>query len=173
MVVLEAITHASRPLRLNELASLIQCICPSVKALSGFKTLIATCCGGLIEVIEDETSQVIHHSFTEFLRGDTRGIPSGQGFPVIHSDNAHKRLAINCLRYLQSGSLRLEAETGGPAAALSVTLGGPEHEKDTTRGTKREHDPFDYREARLLHPFLNYAVENWSWHASHYDIEDE
>lgn len=181
ILVLEAVTHASRPLRLNELANLIECICPDLKAPSGFKALIVASCGPLIEVLEDETLQVIHHSFTEFLRGDTRSTENGSGFPIFHSDTAHKRLAINCLQYLQSGSLLLEAESNSSDTTASITFEKPKHvvdideeyQKYTLRGVKREQDPFDYRQARLLHPFLQYAVENWAWHASHYDTEDE
>jgi ankyrin repeat protein len=153
VLVLEAVTHASRPLRLSELASLTQCIRPDVTAPRGFKALVATCCGPLVEILEDETLQVIHHSFTEFLRGDSRNIPAGvpasEHFPVVDSNLAHKRLAINCLRYLRSGSLLLESKDSD---------GRPF---------------FNYREARLLHPFLSYAVENWPYHASRYDMEDE
>ncbi|KAH7129728.1 ankyrin repeat-containing domain protein [Dactylonectria estremocensis] len=145
VLVLEAVTHASRPLRLNELASLLKCVRADAAESTGFKALIGTSCGPLVEILEDETLQVIHHSFTEFLRGDTRK-PSADGasldFPIIDSSEAHKRLTINCLRYLQSGSLLLE-------------------------------DPFSYREARLLHPFLSYAVENWPYHASRCDVHDD
>ncbi|EEU36407.1 uncharacterized protein NECHADRAFT_52540, partial [Fusarium vanettenii 77-13-4] len=148
--VLEAVTHSSRPLRLSELASLVKFIRPDLDAPAGFKDLVATCCGPLIEVLEDETLQVIHHSFTEFLRGDTRAVSKDEAssnFPVINSLEAHKMMAINCLQYLQSGTLLLPGESA--------------------------EDSFDYREARLHHPFLGYAVENWAYHASHYDVKDQ
>lgn len=186
VLVLEAVTHASRPLRLYELASLIKCIRPEAAAPDGFKTLIATCCGPLVEVLEDETLQVIHHSFTEFLRGDSRNSiaddDSSHQFPLILSDKAHKRMAIGCLKYLQSGSLLLENEVldGGPEQP-SITYSVPQHQVDVDKqhykrsilGLKEEKDPFNYREARLLHPFLGYAVENWHFHASHYDVRDD
>ena len=186
VLVLEAVTHASRPLRLYELASLIKCVCPEAKAPKGFKTLVATCCGPLVEILEDETLQVIHHSFTEFLRGDSRNVTADDAsmsqFPVIVSDKAHKRMAISCLQYLQSGSLLLENEiAGGAAHKASVIFNAPSHQVDLDErhyrrsilGMKEERDAFNYREARLLHPFLSYAVENWSFHASRYDVRDE
>ncbi|KAB5515517.1 hypothetical protein GE09DRAFT_979602, partial [Coniochaeta sp. 2T2.1] len=148
VMVLQALTHASRPLRLYELASLAQCVCPDTPAPKGFKTLIATCCGLLVEILEDETLQVIHHSFTEFLRGDSRQISDASPlqFPIIDSADAHKHMTINCLRYLQSGSLLLKGE--------------------------KEKARFDYREARLHHPFLGYAVENWLYHAGRFDSDN-
>lgn len=170
--VLQAITHACRPMRLNELASLTKLVYPDLDAPSGFKSLLATSCGPLVEILEDETLQPIHHSFTEFLRGDTRSSPSGDAsldFPIIDSKEAHKRLALSCLRYLQSGSLLLEHErSSNTAATASVTWNKPGHERDFDEehykhsylGQEREKDPFNYREARLLHPFLAYAVEN-------------
>lgn len=153
ILILEMVTHASRPLRLSELASLIKVLSPDTAAPAGFKALISTCCGPLIEVLEEETLQVIHHSFTEFLRGETRNsLPedaeSSHNFPVINTRHAHKQMAINCLRYLQSGSLLLEHE-------------------------HQEKKYFDYQEARLQHPFLGYAMDNWAYHASFYDVQDE
>ncbi|CAM1510896.1 Fc.00g084090.m01.CDS01 [Cosmosporella sp. VM-42] len=186
VLVLEAVTHASRPLRLSELASLTKCVHPNATEPRGFKALTATCCGPLVEILEDETLQVIHHSFTEFLRGDSRSTPtsgsSSLGFSVIDSDKAHKRMAINCLRYLQSGPLLLEGEHSESATAeASITYHAPpqkidpdeEYHRHTHLGLKEEKDSFIYREARLLHPFLSYAVENWSYHTSHYDSDDE
>ncbi|TPX18342.1 uncharacterized protein E0L32_011753 [Thyridium curvatum] len=179
VTILEAVTHSSRPLRLHELSSLLKCICPGLAAPKAFKSLVANSCGSLVEILEDETLQIIHHSFTEFLRGETRSQPgdtSAHGFPVINSSNAHKRLAISCLQYLQSGSLLLEDElefghrhaTRGTA---DVDCSGGSAENERT-GRLHEH-PFDYKAARLSHPFLRYAVENWCYHASHHDEDDE
>ncbi|KAH7253885.1 uncharacterized protein BKA55DRAFT_593522 [Fusarium redolens] len=148
VLILEAVTHASRPLRLNELGSLLKCVRPDITQPSAFKSLIATSCGPLIEILEDETLQVIHHSFTEFLRGDTRSVSTvgASDFPILDSLQAHKHIATNCLFYLQSGSLLLESEQSDTSA---------------------------YRSARLRHPFLSYAVENWPYHASNYDADDD
>ncbi|KAK7413654.1 hypothetical protein QQX98_007436 [Neonectria punicea] len=174
VLVLEAATHSSKPLRLNELAGLIKFIRPDLSAPSGFKDLVAACCGPLIEVLEDETLQVIHHSFTEFLRGDTRTVSkddASSDFPAIDSLEAHKRMAINCLRYLHSRTLLLPGESATiPAEDL---LPSPSSEQiGWPMIMKKEDDIFSYQEARLRHPFLGYAVENWSYHASHYDVKD-
>ncbi|KAI1654378.1 ankyrin repeat-containing domain protein [Daldinia decipiens] len=159
--VLEAVTHSSRPLRLNELASLMKSV------------LVATCCAPLIEVFEDETLQVIHHSFTEFLRGEMRNLQNVDAtiaFPIIESGKAHKHMSMNCE---QSDNMTTES---------SVTYQKPrhlidpdeEHHKRSHLGLKEEKDLFNYRKARLRHPFLSYAVENWSYHAGLYgDVEDE
>ncbi|KAI8712906.1 NACHT domain-containing protein [Fusarium sp. LHS14.1] len=185
--VLEAVTHSSRPLRLGELASLVKFVRPDLDAPAGFKNLVATCCGPLIEVLEDETLQVIHHSFTEFLRGDTRTVSkdgASSDFPVIKSLEAHRKMAINCLQYLQSGTLLRPGES---AVIQNQDLLSDEFEQHmyqmevyelfSTQYTRKrklgEEDSFDYREARLHYPFLGYAVENWAYHASHYDVKDE
>ncbi|KAJ4324659.1 hypothetical protein N0V84_003783 [Fusarium piperis] len=186
VLVLEAVTHSSRPLRLSELASLIKFTHPDLNPPAGFRDLVATCCGPLIEVLEDETLQVIHHSFTEFLRGDTRTVSkddTSSDFPIIDSLEAHKKMAINCLQYLQSGTLLLRCEEPIISAA---DLGTRPSEKDAqSQGLRevytniaREYNEDakygkKYREARLRHPFLAYAVENWSYHASHYDLKDD
>ncbi|KAG5767093.1 hypothetical protein H9Q72_004876 [Fusarium xylarioides] len=183
VLTLEAVIHASRPLRLNELASLLKCVRPDITQPSAFKSLIATSCGPLIEILEDETLQVIHHSFTEFLRGDTRSASTvgASDFPIIDSLQAHKHMAMNCLIYLQSGSLLLESEQSKNSAVdPSVTFETPRHKVDRDAwhyrhehlGLRDEHDVFEYRSARLRHPFLSYAVENWPYHASNYDVDD-
>ncbi|KAJ4171852.1 hypothetical protein NW754_007447 [Fusarium falciforme] len=167
VLVLEAVTHSSRPLRLSELASLIKFISPDLDAPTGFKDLVATCCGPLIEVLEDETLQVIHHSFTEFLRGDTRTVSkddASSDFPVIDSLEAHKKMAINCLQYLQSGTLRLRSE---PPIISAENLGTRPDENDKelrelqemrrfilADNNKDAKDGEKYREARLRHPFF-------------------
>ncbi|KAK1757210.1 ankyrin repeat-containing domain protein [Echria macrotheca] len=175
--VLEAVTHAVRPLRLNELANLMKCTHPKLDPSGGFKPLIASCCGSLIEVLEDETLQVIHHSFTEFLRGDTRNVSNTDDFPLINSAKAHKRMAMNCIRYLQSGTLLLDGEHSGEAASnASFVAPGDmfdydeDHEKCSVLTSE---DKFYYPAARLLHPFLSYAVETWTYHAEQYDVCDD
>ncbi|KAM7217481.1 Ankyrin repeat-containing domain protein [Rhypophila decipiens] len=186
MHVLEAVTHSARPLRLNELTSLTKCIYPDLNPPGGLKSLIATCCGSLVEVLEDETLQIIHHSLTEFLRGDTRTKPANDAadFPLIDSDVTHRRMAMNCLRYLRSGAMLQEGEpdTGDAVKdTMALVYRTPphafdydkEHYKYSHLGEKREEDPFDYHHARLSHPFLAYAIEHWPYHASQCDVHDK
>lgn len=183
--VLETITHSSRHLRLSELATLVKFIHQDLSPPTGFKDLVAACCGPLVEVLDDETLQVIHHTFTEFLRGDTRTVSKddeSSGFPVIDSLEAHRKMATDCLQYLQSGTLLLRYE---PPIISAEDLGIWPDDNDAEERKWREplmitaeeynedaKDGKKYREARLRHPFLSYAVENWSYHASRYDVKD-
>ncbi|KAK4184548.1 ankyrin repeat-containing domain protein, partial [Podospora australis] len=188
--VLEAVTHSARPLRLNELTSLTNCIYPELgRPAGGLKSLVASCCGSLVEVLEDETLQIIHHSLTEFLRGDTRSDLQSEeraahNFPRINSEMAHKRMAMNCLQYLQSGSMLRDREVNTGESVkdvMALVWRVPPHKFDYDEeyrkheyvGLKKEVDPFNYRDARLLHPFLAYAVEYWSYHAGRYDVHDD
>ena len=178
--VLEAVTHAARPLRLNELAGLLKCIYPDLHPPAGFKSLIASCCGSLVEVLEDETLQVIHHSFTEFLRGDTRNLPSTPEeqetakFPIVRSTQAHKRMAMNSLKYLRSGAMLVEGEVDSKVRPGSMYATPPDKvDFMERRDLKTGRDSFDYQTARLQHPFLGYSVETWWHHAGRYDLCDE
>ncbi|KAK4220458.1 ankyrin repeat-containing domain protein, partial [Podospora fimiseda] len=153
MLVLEAVTHASRPLRLNEVASLINTIYPDVTAPYGFEALVSTCCGPLIEILEDETLQVIHHSFTEFLGNNS----------TFNTQKAHKRMAIGCLRYLQSVWPVCKPQK-------PPTFTG---DNDPIELLKHADKGFvEYQNSRLLHPFLAYAMNNWAYHASQHDVQD-
>ncbi|RGP73565.1 hypothetical protein FLONG3_6302 [Fusarium longipes] len=182
LIVLEAITHASKPLRLNELASFLECVYPDLAQPNTFKALIATSCGPLIEILEDETLQVIRHSLTEFLRGNNRSGLADElySFPTIDSLQAHRNMAINCLRYLQAGTMLLESEKCGDvpldASKTYVSLEEAFHLQESPSEYPqryRRSDPFNYSDARMLHPFLGYAVENWHYHAGFYDVADE
>ncbi|KAK3987097.1 ankyrin-2 [Cladorrhinum sp. PSN332] len=168
MLVLAAVTHASRPLRLSEMASLINTFYPDVTAPSGFKALISTCCGPLIEILEDETLQVIHHSFTEFLRGETRSENESPAFPIINSQQAHKRMAISCLRYLRSAWPSLELKHPPNFTGDDAGINMPKWKDQMVK-----EELASYQKARLLHPFLAYSMDNWAYHASQYDTRDE
>lgn len=99
---------SSRVLPLNEIADLLAFAYPSY-TLSSAKTIVKSACGPLLEIMNDETVQVIHHSFTEFLLDSNRAYhnPSGSfpQFPVLDQNSAHKFLVLNCLAYIQSGTL--------------------------------------------------------------------
>lgn len=179
-LILEAIIYASRPLRLNELASLIQLCKPDAAPAGQFKRFVASSCGPLIEILEDETLQVLHHSLTEFLRGETRDqMAESEDFPIMDTLEAHKRMAVNCMRYLRSGALLLEEETsqGGDQDLASAYI-RPSHLRDldeeyAERRGRKPQKQFDYQQAKLRHAFLSYAVDNVNHHASRYDLQDE
>ncbi|KAM3473668.1 hypothetical protein MY5147_004672 [Beauveria neobassiana] len=102
-LILQAVTHATRPLRLLEIAEMIGVVNVD-KDLKARKELVKAACGPLLEILADETIAVIHHSFTEYLKGITRA-KGDPGYPTLDSGAAHEQLALTCLRYLQSGTL--------------------------------------------------------------------
>ena len=80
-------------------------------------------------------------------------------------------MAIQCLEYLQSGVLGPNELTGEEKATRKNACkcdGDPD-----CSCYRSEPTLFNYQEARLQHPFLEYAVTNWAHHASRYDVEDE
>ncbi|KUJ10009.1 ankyrin [Mollisia scopiformis] len=171
MFILELATHASRALRLNELASALASAFPTSMIPMAPKLLTRSACAPLLEILEDETVQVIHHSFTEFLLNEERSLDeenSGPQFPVLNTSHVHRKLTIVCLDHLQSGGLRLEKQTleTGKGTATKQRRGRRFPEENTV-------DRENYQEAKLFNPFLEYAVENWAFHASKYDFEDD
>ncbi|CAI6082842.1 unnamed protein product [Clonostachys chloroleuca] len=156
-LILQAVTHATRPLRLLELAEMIRSSNPdhSSRDLKAAKELIRTACGPLLEILGDETISVIHHSFTEYLKGTTRSSKE-PGYPILHPAPTHANLAFECLRYLESGdwgSYWIRCVGGIPQPQIS--LFGLCSVADASQ-----------REAqlRLQHPFLDYAARNWHRH---------
>ncbi|OAQ98583.1 hypothetical protein LLEC1_01558 [Akanthomyces lecanii] len=141
-LILQAVTHATRPLRLLEIAEMLNVVDENSR-LKARKDLVKAACGPLLEILADETVSVIHHSFTEYLKGVTRP-KDGPGYPVLDSEAAHAQLALVCLRYLQSRSL-----DNFPASLL----------EDAYRSTT------DAKVALWQkHPFLKYATGNWFKH---------
>ncbi|RSL50140.1 hypothetical protein CEP54_012087 [Fusarium duplospermum] len=151
-LILQAVTHASRPLRLLELAELIKVISPdgSTRDLKTTKSLIRAACGPLLEILTDETVSVIHHSFTEYLKGTTRS-EDDPGYPILQRGPTHAALATSCLHYLQAGCLE------------SVSLDQPQW---YSRWQQEESNRPVGLESRLKHPFFEYAINNWAHHAN-------
>ncbi|KAL1980699.1 hypothetical protein VTN96DRAFT_3616 [Rasamsonia emersonii] len=151
--ILQLVTHASRPLRLLEIAGLADMLGLSQDGMNP-KDLVRASCGPLLEILEDESVSVIHHSFTEFLIDPTReGRPVTTSdipqFPVIVPTATHQLLALTCLKYLMSGCLSGYVPIPDPSNRglhdLSRTKAG---------------------EIQLRHAFFEYAANNWYVHVS-------
>ncbi|VUC24921.1 unnamed protein product [Clonostachys rosea] len=150
-LILQAVTHANRPLRLLELAEMIKSNSPDGKRrdLKDTKDLIRAACGPLLEILVDETVSVIHHSFTEYLKGTTRS-EDISGYPILEPGPSHAQLAIVCLNYLNTEDLEpaLMNDEGSNAYMYHPIAWSSQKETDL----------------RLKHPFFEYAANNWSHH---------
>ncbi|CAG9983012.1 unnamed protein product [Clonostachys byssicola] len=148
-LILQVVTHATRPLRLLQLTDLVMVANPdeNARTVKDTKSLIRAACGPLLEILADETVSVIHHSFTEYLKGTTRARDSS-GYPVLSIGTTHAQLALACLHYLQSGCLD-ESEDA-------------EEDNSSNESTQR-------LQSRLKYPFLEYAAHNWYHHARQSD----
>jgi hypothetical protein len=92
LLILQCVTHSSRPLRLLEIASIVDFVRRTartdliVKATGvpqDTKSIIRAGCGPLLEILDDETVSIIHHSFTEFLVDPDRRTDDANQFPRI------------------------------------------------------------------------------------------
>ncbi|KAJ5833535.1 hypothetical protein N7474_001846 [Penicillium riverlandense] len=153
--LLSCITHASRPLRATELAALIN----SRRDRSGLnasqdaKLMARTSCGPLLEILDNETVQVIHHSFTEFLLDRERKSAvepphSDKWFPALSPIPIHQDLAISSIDYLLSGCFD----------SWSVSDRGENLEYCYDHSTERN--------LMIQFPFLKYASQNLLYHAA-------
>jgi ankyrin repeat protein len=172
--LLELATHSSRALRLNEMASVLASAFPASMMPDAPKAIARSACAPLLEILEDETVSVIHHSFTEFLlnhdRIKDRFHNNTPRFPVINPDQAHKKLSVICMNYLGAGGLKVHADDG--VSHSSAALDSPKY-RDPFGDEAQETDGYNYQESKLRYPFLEYAVGNWAFHASNYDFEDD
>ncbi|EGR51086.1 uncharacterized protein TRIREDRAFT_104180 [Trichoderma reesei QM6a] len=165
-LILQSVTHATRPLRLLELAEMIRISFrgDSTRDIKTTKGLIRAACGPLLEILPDETVSVIHHSFTEYLKGTTRSSEDLQaGYPVLHMGPAHAQLALQCILYLQSGCLSAVAlDTDEAIDYLSQAQWGFGGEQ-----LKYERKLQDAEvQLRLQYPFYEYAASNWHIHVA-------
>jgi hypothetical protein len=163
-LMLLAVTHASRPLRLLELAEMIRFNnVTEFQDIEATKNLVRAACGPLLEILADETVSVVHHSFTEYLRG-TEGSQGGSDCRAMELGPTHAQLALICLKYLQGGSL-----DSLPASCF---------EPDGPYRHDRRHVGFDLSRRfpseeeirlRLSYPFFAYASSHWSKHINKFE----
>ena len=159
-LLLSWVTHACRPLRVTELAALIN----SHGNRGGLhdsqdaKLMVRSSSGPLLEILDDETVQVIHHSFTEFLLDrsrssakDTTG--SEKWFPAFTPALIHRSLALSCIDYLQSGCF--ESWTVDERSKMI-----------NFRGLEKQ------RHMMVCFHFLQYASQNLLYHAAKCDALD-
>ena len=141
LLLMQWITHSVRPLRLIEMSDMIinEPLFDN-EELGAAKRLVRSACGQLLELLPDETLCVVHHSLTEFLKGDTR--TNSEDYPILGPGPAHHQLALICLSYLQNGCLEWAKQE-----ALSPHRLLPRISAET-----------------LLAPFTRYAAINWGTH---------
>ena len=143
ILILQWVTHATRPLRLLELAESINIthFPQGQRDLKEAKELARSACGPLVEVLPDETLSVVHHSLTEFLNGSKR-TEHFEDYPILEYGPTHNYLALISLSHLQSGCL-------DDAKFVNLHNGQrPELER-----------------GYVLPPFTKYAASNWYVHA--------
>ncbi|KAL2147354.1 hypothetical protein VTI28DRAFT_9818 [Corynascus sepedonium] len=150
--ILMCVTHASRPLRLIELGSLLARLL-HVDLRRG-KDLVRAGCGRLLELLEDETVSVIHHSFTEFLHDPNRR-DDQDAFPVLEDEESHAMLAELLLEYLD----------GCPRFDITID-DTREINYEWPESSNRESDRRDEirTDTRINHPLVSYAVGNLFFH---------
>lgn len=138
-LILQWVTHATRPLRLLEMAEMINVTYnkDAARDLRSTKDLVRAACGPLLEILPDETVCVIHHSFTEYLKGTTRS-PDDGGYPVLDFGETHASLGSACLVYLLSGVFD---EVKEPRDTKDIKL-------------------------KLEYPFSAYALNSWHVHVA-------
>ncbi|OGM45308.1 putative ankyrin repeat domain protein [Aspergillus bombycis] len=157
--LLSWVTHACRPLRITELAALVNASSDrsGLSSSQDAKIMIRRSCGPLLEILDNETVQVIHHSFTEFLldrnrNTETTPTENSNWFPVLTPTSTHRSLTLLCVDYLLSGCFR------------SWSL--------SERPTKpADHEP-DRKQLMVHFPFLQYASQNLLYHAAKCDSSD-
>ncbi|KAI9154869.1 Ankyrin-3 [Paramyrothecium foliicola] len=125
LLILSWATHASRPLRLIEIAEMLRFTrdVGPIADLKGTKDHVRSACGPLLELLPNETISVVHHSLTEFLNGSSRKVSTAAtrgdhaSYPILDKATTHARLARACISYLlNSGCLdkvKVQLDDGG------------------------------------------------------------
>ena len=166
LTILRWIIHSYRPLRLLEVAAMVDSLLHKIdlgcdvregQNRRNTKSIIRGACGPLIEILEDETVSIIHHSFTEYLIDPDRALSSKgiSSFPTIDSQKSHLEIALACLRYL-----------------TSVWTNGLDLEETNSWSMRLERET-KLTAARAQEPFLSYASNHWAYHVSHFGEADE
>ncbi|KAL2118791.1 hypothetical protein VTJ04DRAFT_5750 [Mycothermus thermophilus] len=166
--LLACVTRARRPLRLIELGSLVARLMGDGDLRRG-KDLVRTGCGRLLELLEDETVSVIHHSFTEFLNDPERNADgTTAGFPVLSDSESHAMLAQLLLQYLDRCPLS-EVAVIDDLPAPNCDPDGPDREcnnKIDWENEKWRRKRKATADAKVDHQLSSYATESLIFHMS-------
>jgi hypothetical protein len=169
ILILQLVTQAARPVRLIEIAKAIETNAYISEDGRDSKDIVRSACGPLLEIMEDEVVQILHHSFTEFLldieRRD-RGTSSAIQFPVIDPKIAHRDIVFTCLAQLQGGAFDTY-QLKRPSFDMSAAFDTYQLERSYY------HRSFDMSAAFLRYPLLEYAMMRWPYHAKQYDFNDQ
>ncbi|KAL2266781.1 hypothetical protein VTJ83DRAFT_6133 [Remersonia thermophila] len=161
--MLACVTRASRPLRLIELGSLAARLMCGGDLRRG-KDLVRAGCGKFLELLEDETVSVIHHSFTEFLNDEERRGDAGPGaFPVLDDSEAHAALAVLLLDYLDG----CPHYDGAAMDDRRTPASSPEEERRRQLDWKSHKHTVVAKarsDTRVAHPLVEYASSNLVFH---------
>ncbi|CZR68979.1 uncharacterized protein PAC_18880 [Phialocephala subalpina] len=162
LFILQSVTHASRPLRLLELAAITdfvdrnsetRLIASGQTSPQDTKSIIRHGCGPLLEILEDETVSIIHHSLTEFLTDVGRHNTDAdvEQFPCISGHDTHVSMAKLCVEYLLSGLRELSSK----------------EDENTSRPKCMT------KNARMTLPFLDYSLNYLYYHILKTEESDE
>ncbi|KAK3321263.1 hypothetical protein B0T19DRAFT_487630 [Cercophora scortea] len=159
LLVLRWLIFAIRPLRLLEVADMINATQRGLHAghpglLKATKGDVCRACSPLVELLPDETISVVHHSFTEFLKGTT------SGHALLDHGVAQSMLAVICIRYLQSGCLDRVQEEIAPVMGEPVIK--------PFKDARKHSLPLGLILVR--YPFAEYASANWHIHAKRAEV---
>lgn len=158
--ILQFITHATRPLRLLELAECLAYFgefgCP--QDIKQAKDLIRASCGNLLEILPNETISILHHSLTEFLTRESTSDTEDR-YSALRSDEAHLHLALACMSYIKEKFLMKESFDTSPEE-----LRRWQQERDNRIPSHKTHSANLPR--LILQGFARYACLNWQTHVS-------
>lgn len=166
LTILQWVTHSSRSLRLLEIAAMLDSL-PNLDAdvhpLKGgrnTKAVVRRACGPLIEILEDETVSIIHHSFTEYLTDPNRAKTNKGTFPRIDPAISHRDMAITCINYLSCSGWVADFQY------KSNNDGSP-------RAYLRDRQPPEIVATYAKYPFLRYASSYCCYHINKIEEADE
>ncbi|KAI9805730.1 MAG: hypothetical protein M1833_005223 [Piccolia ochrophora] len=163
VLILSLVTHSARPMRLIEIAEAVGAN-PHISTRGrDRKDIVRTACGPLLEILEDELVQILHHSFTEFLLDTNRLMRSTSQFPVIVPATAHRDIAVTCLDVLQGDAFNTYPDCNPNEDEVVFAK--------SIRGRSRRE--FNYRPIFLKHPLVSYAATKWPYHTKRYCAEDQ
>ena len=163
--ILRWVTRSERPLRVLELMNMIN-FSSGTFFSRDTKAVIKRGCGPLLEILEDETVCVIHHSLTEYLYDPGRrhnADVENAGFPLLDSSNTQRAIALMCITFLTTSGWHHDFEA--PHLPTPSSRASIRSYFNKLRSAKQQ--------TKLKYPFLSYAASNWYRHVAKLDSLDE
>lgn len=172
--ILQWITAAKRPLSINEISHALALAgkpqsSAGIKKRLSIRAFLARTCPHLLHIDDKDIVTIIHQSFKDFLLG-VRHVKGEPNIFFLDLKTVNLQIAQDCILYM--GLSDMSDEKDGPWVVEKSQWSDEDVESRERKARRRAHNA-RLANFRAKYPFIDYAVEGWSFHLKGLDDDHE